>query len=304
MFTEDSDLLAFGAKRVFMKMDKNGFGVEINLSDLKKVEELNFQSFDHSMFLSVWIMSGCDYLTSIKGIGFKKAYKYICQANGDIKLALQKIKAKGLIVPKDYLANFNKAFLTFNFQIVYCPLDQKLKHLNDPDKSIHSSSLKDQDDISYLGEFIDEDLFSKIVTGDVDPITHKNLTLDLKVVTKIHEVSKIKNKSKRDASSSKRKWAKKESFQGKRTGIRAFFQPITTSGSRKDFIKRQPFKPIVFPDSQKEQPKSQYKWLNDVAYKREIKNTCVLNRRWSYQQNSVWVRSLIIPDFVIHVDRY
>jgi exonuclease 1 len=53
VFTEDSDLLAFGAKRVFMKMEKNGFGVEINLDDLKKVEELNMQGFDQNMFLSV-----------------------------------------------------------------------------------------------------------------------------------------------------------------------------------------------------------------------------------------------------------
>jgi exonuclease-1 len=53
VFTEDSDLLPFGAKRVFMKMDKNGYGIEINLDDLKKVEELNMQSFDQTMFLSV-----------------------------------------------------------------------------------------------------------------------------------------------------------------------------------------------------------------------------------------------------------
>jgi exonuclease 1 len=71
IFTEDSDLLAFGARRVFMKMEKNGFGVEINLDDLKKVEELNMRDLDQSLFLSVWIMSGCDYLASVKGIGFK-----------------------------------------------------------------------------------------------------------------------------------------------------------------------------------------------------------------------------------------
>ena len=71
VFTEDSDLFPFGAKRVFMKMDKNRCDIEINLDDLKKVEELNMQSFDQTMFLSVWIMSGCDYLPSVKGIGFK-----------------------------------------------------------------------------------------------------------------------------------------------------------------------------------------------------------------------------------------
>lgn len=253
-------------------MDKNGFGVEINLSDLKKVEELNLESFDQSMFLSVWIMSGWDYLASIKGIGFKKAYKYLCQSNGDIKSALQKIKAKGLTVPKDYYENFEKAFLTFNFQVVYCPLDQKLKHLNDPNKSIHGDSLKEQDDISFLGDFIDEETFKQIVVGDLDPITHNKLKLDAKVETMIHEVSKLKLKSKREVSS-KRRWANKAAFQGKRVGIKAFFQTVATSSSRKDFTKRPPLKPIVFQNSPRDQPKTQYKCLNDVAYKREIKKT-------------------------------
>jgi len=34
----DSDLLAFGAKRVFYKMENNGDGEEINMEDLNNVE--------------------------------------------------------------------------------------------------------------------------------------------------------------------------------------------------------------------------------------------------------------------------
>jgi len=33
--TEDSDLLAFGVKKCFFKMDKNGQGFEIDLDELK-----------------------------------------------------------------------------------------------------------------------------------------------------------------------------------------------------------------------------------------------------------------------------
>lgn len=37
IFTEDSDLIAFGVGRVFFKMDNQGNGQEINIKNLKKV---------------------------------------------------------------------------------------------------------------------------------------------------------------------------------------------------------------------------------------------------------------------------
>ena len=43
--TEDSDLLAFGVRKVLFKMDKNGNGIEVDLDRLDKVEELNFRGF-------------------------------------------------------------------------------------------------------------------------------------------------------------------------------------------------------------------------------------------------------------------
>lgn len=78
VFTEDSDLLAFGVGTVFFKMDNYGNGEEIKLKNLKKVKKpLCFKSFDQDMLLTACIMSGCDYIESIKGIGFKKAVKLI-----------------------------------------------------------------------------------------------------------------------------------------------------------------------------------------------------------------------------------
>jgi exonuclease-1 len=53
--TEDSDLLAFGVRKVLFKLDKNGIGnrvfkkfsgYEINLDNLGYVEEMNYGSFD------------------------------------------------------------------------------------------------------------------------------------------------------------------------------------------------------------------------------------------------------------------
>ena len=72
--TEDSDLLIFGATRVLFKMDMTGVGYEIDLANINKVEKLNFQNFTNDMLLTMCILSGCDYLDSISGIGFNKAH--------------------------------------------------------------------------------------------------------------------------------------------------------------------------------------------------------------------------------------
>ena len=77
VITEDSDLLAFGVTKCFFKMDNYGVGYEVDLDKLDLVEELNFRTFTIDMLLVTCILSGCDYLESIKGIGFKKAHRLV-----------------------------------------------------------------------------------------------------------------------------------------------------------------------------------------------------------------------------------
>jgi len=60
-------------------------------------------------------LGGCDYIESIKGIGFKKAYKYVKQACGDLDLIIKKMKIDGFAVPADFSMRFDRAFLTFHF---------------------------------------------------------------------------------------------------------------------------------------------------------------------------------------------
>ena len=99
-------------------MDKQGDGTEIDLAHLKEVSEpLNFAGFSHEMFLTTCILSGCDYLDSIKGIGFKKAFKLVYENGGDdIGKIIRKIRREGkLLIPKDYEENYQKALLTFKF---------------------------------------------------------------------------------------------------------------------------------------------------------------------------------------------
>ncbi len=62
VITEDSDLLALGAKCVLYKLSDNGFGEEICIDDLFKQQQMNFSFWNYNMFLTACIMMGCDYL--------------------------------------------------------------------------------------------------------------------------------------------------------------------------------------------------------------------------------------------------
>lgn len=89
--TEDSDLLLFGAKQILYKLDNKYQGILYKLDNLKYCEEMNLKNMSHSKFIQMCVLSGCDYLNSLKGIGLKTAY-----------LALQKYKdAKEFILNQD-----------------------------------------------------------------------------------------------------------------------------------------------------------------------------------------------------------
>ena len=84
-------------------MDRLGNGIEVDLDNLDEVTEFNFANFKDDMLLSCCILSGCDYLESIKGIGFKKAYKMIHEYGDDLPAILKKIRREGkLIIPPNY----------------------------------------------------------------------------------------------------------------------------------------------------------------------------------------------------------
>ena len=85
--SEDSDLLAFGCRRLLTKMDVNGDFTDVRLDWAFKGSEspekpLNlgelghFEKWTQSMFTDLCILSGSDYkLGKIAGIGIKKAFQ-------------------------------------------------------------------------------------------------------------------------------------------------------------------------------------------------------------------------------------
>jgi len=68
------------------------------------------------MLLFTCILSGCDYLDSVKGIGFKKAHRLVYENGADLKKILKSIRREGkFLIPADYEKTFEKALLTFKF---------------------------------------------------------------------------------------------------------------------------------------------------------------------------------------------
>ncbi|KAK1831212.1 Exodeoxyribonuclease 1 [Podospora conica] len=165
--SEDSDLLVFGAKRLLTKMDKNGECVEINRKDFCSVREISLTGWTDAEFRHMAILSGCDYLDSIGGMGLKTAYRLIRKHKTPervIKMLQFEGKSK---VPDNYLADFKQAELTFLYQRVFCPEKQELVHLTEPDPSI------DVDNMPFIGAAVQPRLAQSIARGNVNPITKK-----------------------------------------------------------------------------------------------------------------------------------
>lgn len=75
--TEDSDLIPYGSPRVLFKMDKYGEGLEYRFENLGVNRELDFSNFTRDMLIRMCILTGCDYLNSLPGVGVKTAHKVV-----------------------------------------------------------------------------------------------------------------------------------------------------------------------------------------------------------------------------------
>ncbi len=69
-----------------MKMDRFGSGEEIRLDRICQATEMDMSSFTHANFRHMCILSGCDYVSNISGIGIKKAYMLVRKHRDPIKV--------------------------------------------------------------------------------------------------------------------------------------------------------------------------------------------------------------------------
>ncbi|XP_069340748.1 exonuclease 1 isoform X1 [Eulemur rufifrons] len=172
IITEDSDLLAFGCKKVILKMDQFGNGLEIDQARLGMCKQLG-DVFTEEKFRYMCILSGCDYLPSLRGIGLAKACKVLRLANNpDIVKIIKKIGhylKMNITVPEDYIQGFIRANNTFLYQLVFDPITRKLIPLNAYEDDI------DPETLSYAGRYVDDSIALQIALGNKDINTFEQI---------------------------------------------------------------------------------------------------------------------------------
>ncbi|WVF72498.1 hypothetical protein IAT40_007314 [Kwoniella sp. CBS 6097] len=166
IITEDSDLLVFGCRQVVFKLDGNGHCVWIHRDNLATIRDFPMHGWTDDQFRRMAMLSGCDYLDSIPGIGLKTAHRLLRRFNTVEKL-LQHVRMEGtLIVPPNYQVDFNQAELAFIHQRVYHPNKRRLVPLNDfPAGGLAA------DDEKWIGLDVEDAIAKGMALGDLHPET-------------------------------------------------------------------------------------------------------------------------------------
>ncbi|KAI3735697.1 hypothetical protein L6452_15205 [Arctium lappa] len=172
---EDSDLLAYGCSSVVFKMDRYGNGEEIVIDKVFDYAGCvpSFRHFDTELFTGMCVLAGCDFLSSVPGIGIAKAHALVSKyRNLDRVLSTLKYE-KGNQMPEDYFKSFKEAFAVFqNFSMpdVYDAESKKLKHLTPlPETLVHYLG----EELDFLGPEISSSQATAIAEGQLDPSSMK-----------------------------------------------------------------------------------------------------------------------------------
>ncbi|WFC96681.1 hypothetical protein MBRA1_003344 [Malassezia brasiliensis] len=165
IITEDSDLLVFGCKTVLFKLDTYGHCVEVQQARFASTQQISLEGWGADEFRRMAILSGCDYLPSIVGMGLKNAHRFLRRYES-VDNVLRALRLEGkLRVPPGYADDFRRAEFTFVHQRVWDPRGSgcmtTLSQLPD-----------DVDDalLTFIGAPIPWEVARQIAAGDLCPI--------------------------------------------------------------------------------------------------------------------------------------
>lgn len=136
IITEDSDLLVFGCRNVHFKLDivsetvisiaRTDFG-----SPAQSNSSLSLLGWSDAQFRWMAMLSGCDYLPNIPGIGLKTAWALL-RKHKTVQKVIKALEMEGKkSVPAGYLDAFELAEKVFLHQRVYDHNLERLVHLVD-----------------------------------------------------------------------------------------------------------------------------------------------------------------------------
>ncbi|KAF1977190.1 PIN domain-like protein [Bimuria novae-zelandiae CBS 107.79] len=169
ILSEDSDLLVFGAKCLITKLDKYGECVEVNRNLFTACREVSLAGWSDADFRRMAILSGCDYLPSIGGMGLKTAYRML-RKHKTVERLVKAVQFDGKFkVPRGYLESFYQAENTFLYPWVYCPTSRQLVHLTPPGSEIDIAQM------TYIGAEVPCHIAYGVARGELHPHTKQPL---------------------------------------------------------------------------------------------------------------------------------
>lgn len=172
ILSDDSDLLVFGAKRLLTKLDQYGNCIEINRRDFCACREISLTGWSDTEFRRMAIMSGCDYLNGLPGVGLKTAYRLLRKSKSPERI-VRMLQFDGKRISENYLTLFYQAELTFLHQWVFCPTKRELVHLTELDAN------RTAEEMPFIGSYVEPEMARKIASGDVNPITKLPIALPI-----------------------------------------------------------------------------------------------------------------------------
>jgi len=182
VIAEDSDMLAFGCPRVFLKMDAQGSGRFLERQALRQARDdqgqllfVPWEDWDAGdRLLEMCILNGCDYLSGMSGFGLKTAHKYL-RKHQTIETVLRVLEMEGREPPKGfstfarYVQQVQYALQTFRHQRVFDPISATVVPLTPPPPNAP--------EMPHCGAPISSALAHGLcAAGDLSPDTHQQMS--------------------------------------------------------------------------------------------------------------------------------
>ncbi|KAH9880178.1 hypothetical protein J1614_002204 [Plenodomus biglobosus] len=171
VLSEDSDLLVFGVKCLITKLDKYGDCIEVNRNHFTACREVSFVGWTDADFRRMAILSGCDYLPGIGGLGLKTAHRMLRKHKTVDRLVKAAQFDGKLKVPAGFMTDFDQAEKTFLYSWVFCPILNKLVHLTPLEDGITAA------DMPYIGEEVPAHIAIEVAKGNLYPRTKLPITI-------------------------------------------------------------------------------------------------------------------------------
>lgn len=179
IITEDSDMLVYGASKVFYKMNRDGMGDMFESKNLPSLEAISLRNFTEDMFMYMCVCSGCDFFKGVQGLGIKKAHTVVKRYRTLLRV-LQAIRREPRYhVTPSFNTDFTRACMVFRHQTVYDMKEKRHVHLRNLDPNIRTAmppgvlqELEDGSlDLSFLGVHREPSIAKKIAEALVHPRT-------------------------------------------------------------------------------------------------------------------------------------